>query len=203
MTTARKILSNQAFDDPQALLEAFKARDQRAIAEVYRQHVKGITRLVQRVLGPDNECDDLVQEAFMCAIEGAAGFRGDASNFGAWLNQIAVMRVRQRIRKRRLRRWLSFREPEAMPERVSSVGQPAERLALSRAYHILGQLNADDRIVFGLRFIDRQSIPEIAELCKISCATVKRRLTHADARFRLLAGKDMILRDWLVGEVEL
>ena len=129
--------------------------------------------------------------------------RGDASNFGAWLNQIAVMRVRQRIRKRRLRRWLSFREPEAMPERVSSVGQPAERLALSRAYHILGQLNADDRIVFGLRFIDRQSIPEIAELCKISCATVKRRLTHADARFRLLAGKDMILRDWLVGEVEL
>ena len=58
------------------------------------------------------------------------------------------------------------------------------------------QLPAKERVVFALRFIEGMDVTEVAALCEISPATVKRRTQSAQERFWRLAGRDPVLKEW-------
>jgi len=195
--TPRKIYYLSAFTDDEALIEAFRRADRRAVTEVYRRHVDRVTRLVQRLLGSANDQDDVVQAVFMAAIKSAPNFRGDAHNLKGWLRQITVMQVRMFLRKRGSQRWLRFEDPSDLPQVATSFGSPEGRLAVQRVYAILKKLSVEERLVFALRFIDRQTVPAIATACDLSPSTVKRRLKRARQRFDALSRRDLILRDWI------
>ena len=67
--------------------------------------------------------------------------------------------------------------------------------ALRRVYRLLEHLPVDERIAFGLRFMDGMGLRETAELCGVSPATIKRRLGRAQARFLAEAARDPLLRE--------
>ncbi|MFY0537503.1 sigma factor-like helix-turn-helix DNA-binding protein [Nannocystis pusilla] len=78
------------------------------------------------------------------------------------------------------------------PDRLAR-GARAARADLRRAL----RLPADERIAFALRFIDEQPLGDVAAACDCSLATVKRRLSAAQARFRRLAERDPMLAEHL------
>ena len=55
----------------------------------------------------------------------------------------------------------------------------------------------DERVAFSLRYIEEMSLEETAEACKVSLATVKRRLGKSRKRFAILAAKCPILLEWI------
>lgn len=192
----RSVYSMRAFETDEQLVDAFKRGERDAIAEVYRRYVQDITRIVQRLLGPDTERDDVIQESFMHAIEGAAKFRGTPDQLKGWIAIIAVNRSRRLIRKRKIRSRISFFDPSSMPESPSG-HSPETDHALTRAYEIIQKLGVEERVAFTLRYIDQRELTEVASLMDVSLATAKRRIKKGRERFEKLASRDMHLSSWV------
>jgi RNA polymerase sigma-70 factor (ECF subfamily) len=59
----------------------------------------------------------------------------------------------------------------------------------------LTTLPADDRIAFALRVMEGMELLEVAEACRVSLATAKRRIARAQRRFAELVARDPWLRE--------
>lgn len=72
-----------------ALLRAGQAGDDSALAELLARQKRALYALCYGILGHTEDVEDAVQETFLRALRGLAGFRGDAA-FRTWLFRIAV-----------------------------------------------------------------------------------------------------------------
>ena len=64
---------------------------------------------------------------------------------------------------------------------------------------MLDRLPAKERVVFVLRAIEGMDVTEVAAVCDVSVATVKRRSKTGQARFFRLAMRDPVLREFCQG----
>ena len=69
--------------------------------------------------------------------------------------------------------------------------------AYRRTYLLLDRLPADERIAFALRYIEGMELAQVAVVCDVSLATIKRRLGRAEQRFTAGARGDAVLCRWL------
>lgn len=169
------------------------------MAELFDRHVATVERAVHGVLGPDPESEDVVQDAFVAALRGIDGFRGDETKLGAWVRGIAVRLALKKIRWRRARRWLGRPGTDTVAT-LHSVTQTDTQAALRRAYALLDRLPAVERAAFGLRFIEGMKLEEVAQDLDVSLATAKRRIRSARARLGGLARDDALLHEWITAE---
>ena len=65
---------------------------------------------------------------------------------------------------------------------------PRDRQAVDELYEALDGLAADVRIPWVLHRVEQMTLPEAAEACEISLATVKRRIKEADERLERRLG---------------
>ena len=137
-----------------------------------------------RILGRDDELDDLVQEVFFEAHRGLDSLR-DPGAIKGWLARITVRRATRRLRLRKLRRWLGF-EPlvEESAELTGPDASPEQAAVVKAAYRVLDRLSAQERVVWVLRHVEGHGLDEIAALCRASKSTVQRRLRAAEAELR-------------------
>lgn len=182
------------------LLPGLRRGDADAAAQLFDRHVTQIERAVHGVLGPDPDVEDLVQDAFVAALRGIAGFHGDEDTLGPWVRAIAVRMALKKIRWRRTRRWIGWLGTDAVAE-LHGVADTDAQAALLRAYAVLDRLPAVERAAFGLRFIEGMRLEEVADALGVSLATAKRRLVAARERFSQLACGDALLRDWQRGRM--
>lgn len=179
-----------------SLFERLRAGEPRAGAELFDRHVEKVERAVQGVLGSDAEVEDVVQDAFVAALHGIAGFRGNDASLGPWVRGIAVRLALKRLRWRRVRRWFGAPREDAATT-LHALSDTRTQVALGRAYALLDRLPAVERAAFGLRYFEGMRLEEVADTLGVSLATSKRRLRAARERFRRLAAEDALLRDWL------
>lgn len=157
---------------------------------LHDRYADDIHRVVYRVLGPDSEHEDVVQQVFVELLRGLGRVR-EGERLGAWIRSVAVNVARGLIRRRKLRFWL---EPNSEAVDTWSEEQDAEgRELVHRTYAILSELRTDDRIAFTLRFIEGYRVHEVAQLTRASLATVHRRLARASKDFRRRAHQDELL----------
>lgn len=184
------------FDSDSAVVAAIRAGQAAGGAALYDRHREHVQRVFVRLLGPDVDLRDLIQDVFVSAIDSMHRLE-DPECLRAWLGGIAVHRARSEIRSRARRRWFPLFAREDLPEREAASSTPELDEAVRATYRVLDELRADDRIVFALRFIDGKELTEVASLCGVSLATAKRRLGRARARFVSVARRYPALGDWL------
>jgi len=160
-----------------AALPAFEDTD---FDSVFRRFSPYVASIGLRLLGRDDELDDLVQDVFLEAHRGLARVREPAAIKG-WLARICVRRAVRRLRRRRLRAFLSLDTLSHDSELVAPGASPEARAEVSRLYGKLERLPALERVVWVLRYLEGDSLDEIATLCDCSKSTVQRRLRDADA----------------------
>ena len=150
-------------------------------AALFQRFSPYVATIGLRILGRDDEVDDLVQEVFFEAHRGLASLRNPEAVKG-WLARICVRRATRRLKRRRLLRlfrsepledYSQLADPNASPEQVAQV---------QSAYRMLDALSADERVVWVLRHVEGHSLDEITELCRWSKSTVQRRLRAAEAK---------------------
>jgi RNA polymerase sigma-70 factor (ECF subfamily) len=163
-----------------------------ALYDRYHRHVR---RVLVRVLGPSADLNDLVQDVFVTAINTIDRVVGPES-LRAWLTSIAVFTARDAIRRRARRRFLLAPSDE-LPETEAPVSTPEVVEALRTTYRVLAKMPADERIAFALRFIDGMELVEVAEACRVSLATIKRRVQRSRQRFVSIASQYEELAEWL------
>jgi DNA-directed RNA polymerase specialized sigma24 family protein len=105
---------------------------------------------------------------------------------------------RNELRKRAIRRFIPWADaPHAV--KTAPPRDPVLADAVDRVRRVLERLDPDLRIAFVLRFVEGYELAEGAKLAGCSLATYKRRLSKAQTRFQLAAGRDPILARWLAG----
>ena len=164
------------------LVEAARGGQRWATEALFRRHVRFVNGLAFRLLPRDAELDDLVQDSFIEAFSGLARL-ADPGAFKGWLGAIVVRTAHNRIRRRRLleRLGLRRREPIDLEAVVGSSSSAEHALALRRVYALLESMDPEERIALVLRRVEGLELTEVADRMGLSLATVKRRLTKAEA----------------------
>jgi RNA polymerase sigma-70 factor, ECF subfamily len=170
--------------------------DPAAAAALYDRYADKVNSKVWRLLGADADHDDVVHQVFVHVLSGIRKLK-NASSLEEWINGIAVNTVRREIRSRRYRRILV---PMASPPEAETPWGHASsetNLIAMRFFAALKQLRAEDYVIFTLRFVEGNSLGEVAAAGGYSLSTAKRRLGRARREFMKRAAKDPVLKSFI------
>lgn len=174
-------------------IQALREGDREAFAEMVEAYSPLIYRLALRMLGDEQEAEDVLQETFLNAYRALARFEG-RSSLSTWLYRIATNQALMRLRKhtpptisvdealiddegleqpRQFTDWCCLPEEEFMTaETQSQLNEAAKELSPAL------------RAAFVLRDLHGFSTREAAEILEISETAVKTRLMRARLQLR-------------------
>lgn len=186
---------------PNGAAPAAMVDDEKMFTDLVRHHGGRMLAVARRIVGDEAAAHDCVQDAFLNAYRGGAGFAG-RSSIGTWLHRIVVNEALQQLRRRR-----GFREESIetasgqfdaegcrIDDRAQSlrlaeaVFEGRERRA--RVRRAIAGLPISHRTILVLRDIEGYDTAETAALLDLSPAAAKVRLHRAR-----LALKDVLLAD--------
>ena len=152
---------------------------------LYRRYAPYVATIAVRILGRDDELDDVVQDTFVNALRGLRGLREPAAVKG-WLAKITVRLATRRLRVLRLRRALhlsrdAFDHDANMTPLAAPSATEEQRALIARVYRVLDHLPAAERVAWVLRQIQGEPLHRLPELCDCSLSTAQRRLARAQA----------------------
>jgi RNA polymerase sigma-70 factor (ECF subfamily) len=181
-------VSGQADDDVD-LIGRTAAGDRAAFSQLVARHQRAIYRMARAMTGNDAAAEDVLQETFLAALRGAAGYRGPAPVL-AWLRTItrhAVYRLGRRANQVAVPDDTLELLGQAAGWGADDVAVAAERAeshALLR--RALAELDPADREILVLRDLEGLPGDEVAATLGLTLPAEKSRLHRA--RLRLAAG---------------
>jgi RNA polymerase sigma-70 factor (ECF subfamily) len=148
------------------------------LESAFRRYAGYVAAVATRLLGRDDEVDDVVQEVFLAAMKGLSGLR-EPDAIKGWLATLTVRTATRRLRVRRFRSLFGFDERRRYDGVASAAASPEQRALLSRVYALLDELPVAERVAWTLRHVEGEPLESVARLCKCSLATAKRRIAAA------------------------
>lgn len=183
--------------DEQWLVERLRAGDESAFDLVVRANGRRLLATARRMLRSEEEARDAVQETFLQAFRGLAGFQAEA-RLSTWLGRILINACLVRLRTRRRRPEVAIDEclprfledghrvdpgPGWAPSAIASL-ESEETRALVRDQ--IERLPDDYRNVLLLRDIQDLDTDETANILGITPGATKVRLHRARQALRAL-----------------
>ncbi len=172
-----------------ALVVAARAGEKWAQEALFRRHARMVNGLAYRLMGRDEDVDDLVQDSFLSALRGLDRLANPQA-FASWLGSIVVRTAHKLLRRRRLMTRFGLRRNTPLDvEQLLAPGiAPGAMAELKQVYSCLDRLDPEARIALVLHRVDGLSIPDVAEQMALSVSTVKRRLAVAQTALDRMAG---------------
>lgn len=172
-------------DAAEAWIERARHDDPHAWARLYRLHYDEVFRYVLYLQGDSATAEDLVQETFVRAMRGIAGYRRQAS-FSTWLHCIAVNVVRRHWRRTSARRRTveSFARATGQRRAPSPEELHTDTVRARALLSALDQLAPKLREAFVLRDLMGMPSSEAAQLLGISPGHLAVRGHRARAKLR-------------------
>ncbi|MBN8936470.1 MAG: RNA polymerase sigma factor [Rhizobiales bacterium] len=177
-----------AVSDDAELVRRALARDDSAFRTIMQRNNQRLYRIARSILRNSTEAEDAVQEAYVCAFNHLASYRGESS-LATWLSRITMNEALGRLRRRRVVVDLAVlegtrAEAEIIPFPLSTSNDDPERTMAQRQILQLVEQATDNlpeayRLVFVARVIEGMSVEETAELLNLRQETVKTRLHRA------------------------
>jgi RNA polymerase sigma-70 factor (ECF subfamily) len=178
--------------EPSISLEALRAGDRQEFARLVDAYSPLIYRLALKMLGNEQDAEDILQNTFLQAFRHLGEFEG-RSSLSTWLYRIAANEALMLLRRRRPETSLTESLPEEEPlEEPAQFTDwcclPEEELLSSEARIHLDEairlLPETLRVVFLLRDIEGLSIQETSQALGLSETAVKTRLLRARLKLR-------------------
>ena len=173
-------------DPDQPFVQAALGGDLRAFEHLVARHRNVVFRVAARLVGSDEEAEDVTQDTFLRAFHRLDRYRGEAA-FRTWLLQIAHNTAVTYVTRKRAP---SHSPLDALSEDVAAAerrGGPAEQLERSERLRRLDTkikgLSPGHRTVLVLRDIEGLSYDEIARVTESPLGSVKARLYRAREEF--------------------
>lgn len=165
------------------LVQKAKEGDRRSQGILYRRYAPQLARRAARLLGANNEAEDVLQDAFVEAFRDLHQLQ-DPDRFSHWLMRIATHQIHRRFRKRALLRRLGIHSYEEcnLESLVDPGASPELRAQCAQLDKVLSSLPPGLRLAWTLRYVEGCQLEEIAACVEASLATVKRRIQRAQQR---------------------
>lgn len=185
-------------DEVQRLIQRAQRGDSAAVAQLYQTYSQRIYRYVAYRISRTEDAEDITAEVFVKMVEGLRNYRWTGAPFETWLYSIASARVidfRRRAGRRpqsELNETLSDSQP--FPEENLQQAQELQRLRAA-----VQQLTEEQQTILVLRFIERKSHQEVAEIVGKSVPAVKSIQHRALIELTARLGQEEKVRHYLRG----
>lgn len=156
-----------------------------------------VHRRVWRILGPDSEHEDVVQQVFLHILHALPKLR-DHQALADWVNKLTINVIRKELRRRKYRRIVGL-STELVESTLDTV-DAQDKICVARVLKVMGTLDVDLQMVFALRFIEGCDMNEIAKTMGFSEATAKRKVSRARKIFLKKATRDSMLASLVNGK---
>jgi RNA polymerase sigma-70 factor, ECF subfamily len=183
------------------IIQKAQRGDREAISHLYQLYVQQIYRYIAYRVQSDADAEDLTAEVFVKMVEGLRSYKLTGAPFEAWLYRIASARIidfRRRVRRR----------PQTELSEVLSSGEatPEERMLEQQEIETLRQalsgLTDEQQGILVLRFIERKSHQEVAEILGKSVSAVKSIQHRALIQLASRLGSEAKVRHYLRGSLD-
>jgi RNA polymerase sigma-70 factor (ECF subfamily) len=186
-----------AIRDEAALLAGMQAGDDGAFEICVRTYCSQLLLVARRILRNEEDANDAVQDAFLCAFKGIGQFKGE-SRLGTWLHRVVVNAALGRLRK------LQSHPEKPIEDLLPHFGEGEHQIdppvpwkatpdidaerdeTRALVQGCIDQLPETYRIVLLLRDIEGLATDETAQAIGTSVALVKTRLHRARQALRSL-----------------
>ena len=187
---------------PAELVKQARDGNRFAFDQLIDRYQGDIHRMIYFRIRARMDAEDLTQDVFIRAYRSISRLR-EPERFRSWLYTVAVNRVNDYLRKKRVRSIFKSSDegPDKQPEAVQLREQPEalEQVLKEDFWRQVGRiakkLSKMEREVFMLRFLDNLNINEIAQVLKKSESTVKTHLYRALAKFKKEKGLRQFLQE--------
>ena len=204
MTLSTQNAPGSQTSDTQLVELVKQARDgsRRAFNQLIDRYQGDIHRMIYYRIRARMDAEDLTQDVFVRAFRSISRLR-EPERFRGWLYTIAVNRVNDYLRKKRVRSIFKSSDegPEIQPEadQLREHPEALEQVLKEDFWRQVGRiakkLSKMEREVFMLRFLDSLNINEIAQVLKKSESTIKTHLYRALAKFKKEKGLRQFLQE--------
>ena len=190
------MVAKVVFPTEAELLSGLQAGDATAFRELVQLNSANVYNVALKLLGNEQEAEDVLQETFLSAFQAIDSFEGRAK-LSSWLYRIAYNASLMRLRKRKGMTTFSLDEPTGDSEGddgresrhlVDWSAVPDDQLLTAEARQemdrAISELPESLRSTFILRDIQGLSGAETAEILDITVQAVKNRLHRARLRLR-------------------
>ena len=179
-------------EEEQLLVDRCRQGDRESFGQLMKLHERQIFNFTYRMLGDEEEAEDLTQDIFIAAFKGIRKFRGEAK-FSTWLYRIALNQTRNRIKylsrrdffaKQNRRAQHKEESPWENPEFLADSAPTPEQWTLTKSMaaqvqECLNQIPPQARQILVLRDVQGFSYEELSEMLSLNPGTVKSRLHRA------------------------
>jgi RNA polymerase sigma-70 factor (ECF subfamily) len=191
-------------DSENELIERAQTGDPEAFSLLARSYERRIYSLALHYTRDASDAEDLSQEVWLKAYKAIHTYRGEAS-FYTWLRQIMINSFINYRRTTRLRLW-GRRQADAVGiESLASTDEingattstphaheleeiTHNKILIEKVMQALGELSAQQRLMFLLKHREGMTYEEIARALGCSTGTVKKSLFRAVAKLRTALG---------------
>ena len=174
-------------------INELKHKDKHAFANIVDEHSDKIYRLALKMLGNEQDAEDILQETFIKAFNNIESFEG-RSKISTWLYRIAVNESLMLLRKRKgalidIDAGIEKDDGEVIPQEIVDwCCLPEKELMSNESRQVINQaintLSDANRAAFLLRDVEGLSTSEAAEVLDISESALKVRLMRARLQLR-------------------
>jgi RNA polymerase sigma-70 factor (ECF subfamily) len=162
------------------LVHAVTQGDGDAMGVVWDRYSALVRSVLRASLGFDSDVEDLLQDVFIAFLRGAERMRSGDS-LRAYLIGVAVRRVMGELRRRRVRRWVTFQPTDELAEIHAAPSDNDSAQVLRALYRVLERMPNRRRLSFILRHVQGCEVIEAARLLGVSESTIKREARKAKA----------------------
>lgn len=181
--------------DDRALLASITNGDRKALEQLYVRHSTRIHRFLERMMGNRAMAEEVLNEVFLAAWQGAARYEGRSEPL-TWLLSIAHHKALSVLRRRREATTL-LDEADRVADDADTPDvtvQKQDKSEIMRA--CMTKLSRDHRTILDLVYYQERSIGETAAILDIPEGTAKTRVFHARRKLSELLAARGIDRGW-------
>jgi RNA polymerase sigma-70 factor (ECF subfamily) len=174
----------------EALIRRIENRDEGALDEVYRRHVRGVYGLVFRILGEATAAEDVVQEVFLKLWRQPASYNAERGSLSSWLLGVAHNRAIDVLRRRRTHPEARLPDPsefDVVPDGALDPSDIAGLRELSEAVRLaLTRIPEEQRRAIEMAFFEGKTHVEISDELGEPLGTAKTRIRLGMRKLRAM-----------------
>ena len=189
-----------------ALVQRCRDGDEQARTQLVRRYMDQVRMTLFRIVGPNQDMPDLIQNALIEVMRSLKHYRGDAL-LRTWIDRVCANVAYQHLRKKKGPTVVSL---ELVPDPTDRTDAPrggadAElegRRMVEKLTGLLDGISPKKRIALLLHAVLGYSVKEVAAMTESRVSTTKSRILYARRELLKSARRDPALGEWLDRRVE-
>jgi RNA polymerase sigma-70 factor (ECF subfamily) len=189
-----------------ALVRRCRNGDERARTQLVRRYMDQVRMTLFRIVGPNQDMADLIQNALIEVMRSLKHYRGDAL-LRTWIDRVCANVAYQHLRRKRGPTMVPL---ELVPDPTDRANAPRDgadaelegRRMVEKMTGLLDGISPKKRIALLLHAVLGYSVKEVAAMTESRVSTTKSRILYARRELLKAARRDPALGEWLARTVE-